>query len=299
MDFDRIFSVFSKRDALSQKNNIVLTPEFKVRVYLLWTKTFPKGSPRDWVPSGSPLWSDVYDKLLYSLGQMRLSNRAASSTQADLDNFLGECSDEHFLDFIEFSFQSEAVFYIDTPVGNFIASVNQFFQEDDLPFFLTDFTYSQSGRMRTLESYPQIIRRDSETLHQTAIEPVLTLLKGQAFSSANREFLNALQDYRRGEYGDCVAKCGSALESVMKVISEHKGWPVHREVSKLLGTIQAKLDMPQFLRQPLIQTAVIRNELGSAHGAGSKTREVSEHLSEYTINVTAAAMLFIAKQADQ
>ena len=85
----------------------------------------------------------------------------------------------------------------------------------------------------------------------------------------------------------------------MKVIIEHKGWPVNKGAAKLLSTMQSRLDLPQFLRQPLLQTAAIRNELGSAHGAGSQSREVSEHLAEYTINVTAGSILFLVRQADQ
>ena len=53
----------------------------------------------------------------------------------------------------------------------------------------------------------------------------------------------------------------------------------------------ARTSLPRFLRQPLIQAAVIRNELGSAHGAGTEPREVTGHLAHYAINVTASAIL--------
>ena len=227
-----------------------------------------------------------------------MSNRAANSAQDDLNNFLSECSDEHFLDFIEISFQSEAVFFGDASVGDLIVAVNQFSQQDDLPFFLTDFTYSESGRIRNLETYPQMIRRDSEVLHQTAIEPTLKLLRGQAFSSANSEFLNALQDYRKGDYEDCVAKCGSALESVMKVIGENRGWPKRNTARQLLDVVYSQTTLPPFLKEPLMQTAVIRNKLSSAHGAGTQPREVAEHIAQYTINVTAAAVLLLVQEVD-
>ena len=298
MNFSDLFNVFSRRNKQVEKNEIALTREFIVRVYLLWARTFPKGSSSRWYTGGSPLWSDVYDKLTYSLGQMRLSDKPASSQQADLDSFLDECSDEHFLDFIEFSFQSEAIFLGDAPVGNLIVAVNQFLREDDLPFFLTDSSYSQRNRIRKLETYPQIIRRDSEMLHQTAIEPALTLLRGQAFVAANTEFLSALEDYRKGEFGDCVTKCGSALESVMKVISENKGWPKKNTARQLLDVVYSQTTLPPFLKEPLMQTAVIRNNLSSAHGAGTHPRNVAEHIAEYTINVTAAAILLLVQEVD-
>src|SRR4029450_5031974 len=33
-------------------------------------------------------------------------------------------------------------------------------------------------------------------------------------------FLNALEDYRKGDYGDCLTKCTSAFESALKITSD-------------------------------------------------------------------------------
>ena len=298
MDFSNVFSVFSKRRSLPKEKTIALTSEFRNRVYLLWIRTFARASSSVWPVNESPLWSDVYDRLLYSLGRNRLSIRHALTRDKDLDNFLGECNDEYFLKFVEFSFQSEAVFLGDASVGDLIVAVNQFFQEDDPPFFLTEFTVSQRNEAVKLEAYPQIIRRDSEILHHTAIEPALMLLRGTAFTEANKEYLNALEDYRKGEFGDCVTKCGSALESVMKVISEHKGWPKKNTSKQMLDVVWGRTNLPTFLKEPLMQTAVIRNKLSTAHGAGTKPRDVEEHIAQYTINVTASAILLLVRESN-
>ncbi len=298
MDFSNIFNVFSRRPRPANEKSTPLTPEFRSRVFLLWIRTFPRGDSGSWASVRSGLWSDVYDKLLYSLGRPRLSNRHTLTLDGDLNNFVDECSDEHFLDFIEFSFQSQAVFECDVPVGDLISAINSFFQEDSLPFFLTEFTVVESQGGVRLEGYPRIIRRDSEVLHQTALEPALVLLRGSDFGETNKEFLRALTDYRKGDYGDCVTKCGSALESVMKIICERKGWPTQRNASKLLNTVLSNTDLPEFLKQPLNQVAVIRNELGSAHGAGTQPREVSRHLAQYAINVTASAILLLVEDTN-
>ena len=210
--------------------------------------------------------------------------------------------------------------------------VNKFFNLDELPYPLTEFSISESRTLRPrverflsrirprpkqlgspivsshtqpqalpiripkIEAYPQIIRRESEVMYQTAIEPVLILLAGPAFREANREFLDALKDYRNGDYRDCVVDCGSSLESVMKIICEQKRWPPQRDAGKLLNTILSRTDLPEFLKQPLIQTAVIRNELGSAHGAGAEPRTVAKHLAQYAINVTASAILLLVEE---
>ena len=298
MNFANIFNVFSKRDRVTEENNKPLTREFRNRVFLLWRRTFRRESA-GWGSDRSSLWSDVYDRLLYSLGQSRLSPRQANTPDDDLDNFLGECSDEHFLDFIEFSFQSEAVRRHEVSVPDLLKAVNRFFREDNLPYSLTDFTFVGDGRRLELEGYPQIIRRDSEALHRTAIEPALMLLRGSAFGEANKEFLGALADYRNGDHGDCVTKCGSALESVMKILCHRKGLPSQNEAAKLLNTIIPRTNLPSFLKPPLIQVATIRNELSSSHGAGMQPRTVPRHVAQYTINVTASAVLLLVQELDQ
>ena len=312
VDFSNVFNVFSKRHRLNE-NSTSLTPQFRNRVFLLWRRTFPRGSPGQFLPDRSRLWSETYDRLLYSIGQPRLSKSQVYTADDDLDNFLGECSDEHFLDFVEFSFQSEAVWEHGEAVGELIVAINSFFQEDSLPFVLTDFSFSevepasaeadiapsnQSGRL-DLQTYPQIVRRDSEVVHQTAIGPTLTLLKNPALREANNEFLKALADYRKGDYEDCVAKCGSSLESVMKVICSRRGWPSQNDAGKLLSATIRRTSLPPFLKQPLIQIATIRNELGSSHGAGTQSRNVPKHVAQYTINVTASAILLLVEEAGQ
>ena len=173
-----------------------------------------------------------------------------------------------------------------------IDNLNTFLEIDGLPYYLTRFTFSDNG----IETYPTFIRRDSDILHKRAIEPALSLLSASDFREANKEFRGALEDHRKGDYGDCVVKCGSSFESVMKIICEQRGWPPQRDAGKLLNTVLSKTDLPKFLKQPLFQTATIRNELGSAHGAGDSPREVSKRLAQYTINVTASAILLLVEE---
>ena len=147
-----------------------------------------------------------------------------------------------------------------------------------------------------VETYPQIIRYDNEILQQTAIKPALTLLSASAFREANKEFLDALTDHRKGDYQDCLTKCGSAFESVLKIICEQNGWPAGRDAGKLLNAVLSKTALPGFLKHPLIQIAIIRNELGSAHGAGAEPRHATQHLAQYTINITASAILLLVEE---
>ena len=314
-----------------------LTEEFRNRVWLFCKAMV---HPYDYYPQAghkmiADFWMTLRDKLRYRHGSIDLVDRHSPTVVTEMESFLSQCSDEHFLDFIEMFFQSEELpmHFSDSELSDAVGNVNQFFDLDNLPYSLTAFSISESRTFRprvarllsrlrpqpdpvppnilsghrqpatlpiripTVEAYPRIIRVENQVAHHTAIKPALTLLAAPAFREASKEFLDALTDHRKGDYGDCVTKCGSAFESVLKIICVRKGWPVERDVAKLLNTVLRKTNLPTFLKQPLIQIAMIRNELGSAHGAGAQPRDVSKHLAQYTINSTASAVLLLVEEA--
>jgi hypothetical protein len=170
-------------------------------------------------------WSQVHDKLTYLHGSPSLTNDPRRSRVDDALAFLVSCSDEHFLDFVEILFRVDVFFHAraqDTVVEDF----NDFLRMDDLPYAITDFVWTK-GTVRefgreyeatTLTAHPQVIIKDSEVLHEMAVAPALHLLADTRFGTANAEFLEALKDFRRNAFGDCVTKCGSSFESVLKVI---------------------------------------------------------------------------------
>lgn len=136
-------------------------------------------------------------------------------------------------------------------------------------------------------------------LYRSAIQPNLQLLREPEFGAANKEFLEALEDFRKANYGDCLTKCGSAFESVLKVICTKKKWPYQPSdtASPLLKTVINNSGLEQFFEQPLILVATIRNKLSKAHGAGLASRNVSKAKAEYAINATAAAILLLVAEA--
>ena len=233
-----------------------------------------------------------------------------TSERIDALTFLSQCSDKHFLDFIEYIFQTLSHMrpsLNNTEVDQFVNDINEFLRIDDLPYSLSGFVReevqrvdSSGGKYTIIEtpSYPQVIRRDSQAMHETAIQPTLTLLAKPAFRAANEEFLAALKDYREGEYADCVAKCGSSFESVMKVVCDRKKWPYQQTDTalKLLDTIFEKAGMEPFFKDPIILVATMRNRLSSAHGAGTQQRNVPQHKAQYAVNATASAMLFLTEE---
>ena len=119
-----------------------------------------------------------------------LSREGSRDALADLGQFLSECSDDHFLDFVEMIFQSR-----DLAVNGqqLVDKVNGFLEIDNLPYAVTDFVWQSTGddryRSMQLVEHQRVIRRESQILHSTAIQPTLEFLASPNFGSANQEFL--------------------------------------------------------------------------------------------------------------
>lgn len=122
------------------------------------------------------------------------------SPKEDAIHFLLSCDDIHFLDFVEYIFPTQAYFHATSRV-NFIEDFNEFFLEDQLPYAVTDFVFTDGHDghypTSTLTAYPKVIRKDSEVLYNSAIQPTLHLLRKSKFTAANNEFLEALEDFRK------------------------------------------------------------------------------------------------------
>ena len=230
--------------------------------------------------------------------------------QANVDfvlSFLENCTSAEFLDFMELIFKADAIWRLRNDYRQLIDDFNEFFKADRIPYAMTSFfgesggyssgtTHQRHVRPR-ISAYPQIIRRDSDVLHETAIQPALALLRYSGFETANQEYLGALNHYRNGEYGESVLKCQNSFESVMKIICEQKGWTYKRHDTLLTEVVQ-KSNLPPFFRQPLALIGTIRTELGASHGAGTESREISQHVAQYAINATASAILLLVGETN-
>ena len=301
VDLSSVFNVFSKRPRQPVRADTPLTEQFRIRAIKLFFSQFPRYEGDLFQgPINSPFWEETHSNLLYLLGVHHLSGRNTSLAYEDIWQFLHECSDEHFLDFVELALKSEKIWSQGRIRGEdyngLIRNVNTFFEQDALPYFLTDPELLEDPAGNRV-IYPHIICRDNEVLHETAIEPTLMFLSKPAFSSANEEFHKALEDYRNGDYSDCVTMCGTSLESVMKIVCDLKGWQHNQTdtAATLLRTILPQTNLDSFFEQPIMLIATIRNRLSSAHGAGTQHRVVPRHVSLYALNATASAILLLVE----
>jgi hypothetical protein len=294
-----MFDVFSKR----RPKGIYLpdsAPETLRNKVLLLCRDVFGGSWRDRARRGddytAEFWAEIHQALQYVRGRPVLSSNPRANTQKDdAVHFLLTCEPQEFLDFVELIFKVDCLFHV----------ISELFRSEGAPYLLTSFVKREEnasvspffpmGKVIHTVAYPKVVRVDEQVTSTHAILPVLAALADPAYNSANLEFRDALEDYRKGDHGDCLTKCGSAFESVMKVICEKKGWPFTPQdtAAPLLKTILSNSSLERFFEQPLILIATLRNRLSKAHGAGPGTRNVERHVAEYAINSTAAAILLL------
>ena len=286
VNLPQLFSSFSKRTGPQSEPKSVLSAEFRNRVIFLCQDSF----------YGPTFWQQIYRNLQYLHGRQILSRRESRESLDDLGKFLSECSDDHFLDFVEMIFRHRE------PAVNgqqLVAAVNGFLEIDNLPYAVTDFVWESTGdthyRTMTLVEYPRVIRRENQVLHTAAIQPALEFLANPGFSAANQEFLDALEDYRQADFPSCITKCGSSLESVMKVICHQLGWPYNQNdtAGMLLRSIIPRTSLDSSFEQQLLVVPTVRNRYGNAHGKGASQQATPKHLAQFSINATASAILLL------
>lgn len=296
-----IFNVFSRRKASSSEVLTPLSTEFRNRTLML-LKDSVKHDFHEFL-------EHLQKKLAYLHGVPVLTDQRGGRINPadDAIAFLLSCEDAHFLDAIEYVFQLENGRFVGQHEKMIIRQINEFLKIDNLPYYLTEsvwenFETSFHGTPTTgmrLREHPKVIRKDSDTLHETAIEPALALLRKHDLLNANEEFMLGLEDYKKGNYRDCVSKCSSSLESVMKILCSRNKFPYKENdtAGPLLRKVLSNTKLEPFWEQPILLIATIRNKLSYSHGSGTQVKEVPEHIAKFTINATASTILLLCDEA--
>lgn len=308
MNLKDIFDVFSLRRQDASKPRKPLTQTFRTRVLMLCRDRFGPGKREPHQDDyRQELWAGIHQRMTYLVGRPQLTNRThVESEVEDLLQFLSTCSDEHFLDFMEYIFRVDCYWQACRDDNTMVEEVNQLLLLDDLPYAVTPFVrevqrqpfMGQVRETQVIVSWPRVVLREHQIAYAEAIEPAIHLLADKGFTSANKEFLDALGDYRRGQYGDCLTKCGSAFESTMKLICRSHNWPYQETdtAAPLLKLIMSRSKLDAFFEQPLLIIATLRNRLSSAHGRGAEPRSVQPQKARFALSATAAAILLLVEE---
>lgn len=309
MNLDHIFGVFSRRHSKPVRQAHPIPETSRNRILIYCRDVFGGTRFQDSENLLPQFWAEIQEALRYRHGKLFLTTSMTLQRPVeDFIRFLLSCDDAEFLDFIEYIFRVQVFSRLPVDANALVAEINQLLAIDDLGVELTNMTtetnteevtgypfFGQKLKVSRVASYPQVILKDDELVHAIIMRPTLDLLSSPRFRAANSEFLAALQDYRNGDYGDVLTKACSALESVMKVLCDLKGWQYsERDTSAdLVRAVIKGASLESFFEQPLILIAMMRNRFSTSHGAGTGRREPSRAHARYSLNTTAATILFL------
>jgi hypothetical protein len=305
-----IFDVFSRRAAArgSLYKPEAISEQTRRRIAILYRDVVAGQWRSDaWSPSGNyteEFWTQMHNALEHLYGRVHLSSKSTHTIVDDAVAFVLKCTTEEFFDFLELSFRAECMWRILQERNDLVDAINEIFRVEDAPYQLTPVVtreepnsgpFGQGTTIHTV-AWPRVVRAEDEVTFTEAVAPALSILGASHFEVANGEFRDALDEYRKGHYGDCVTKCGSAFESVMKVICTRNGWPFDPNkdtASTLLAIVLGKSSLDGFFGQPLMLIATMRNKLSSAHGGGTAVRAAKRHVAQYALTSTAAAVVLL------
>lgn len=243
-------------------------------------------------------WTELHDTIAEEEGLFTLDNSSDNTETATL-NWLLRGSSNQVLDVIELAFRwidfvvrtsgPNRMDPIKLNADEAISELNARFREHGIGF-----EYIQG----------ELIRKDSEYLHEEAVKPALTLLGDPTFSGPQDEFLRAHEHFREGQYQDAIVDANNAFESTMKVICTERGWPFPAiaPASKLIATVFDNELLPSFLvsqfenLKGVLESGLptIRNRKGG-HGGGPLPADFPEYMAAYALHLAATSIVLLVE----
>ena len=323
----KIHDVFPRRQAKKGTQQPIkgLSDNTRLKVLMLYRDVVaglaPGGPLRGSYLPNDDFWSEVLSVLQYEAPEEWLAASRkrrgrppyGSEIFEEVTKYLLECPSEGFLKFLELSFKVDHPIEVGHDSSPFIDGINQILQLEGEPYRLMDFvreeeevpispnSMSKQTFIRTkIISYPMVIDSTDEVVYEEAIAPSLVVLGRSEFRGANDEFRKSLEHYRAGRYGDFLSNCGSALESVLKVIGQkHKlRFGSDQTLGPLLDTAVAGLGLDKVYAEKFKLLATIRNRLSSSHGGGSQPRNPEHHYARLMLTSAAEAIVFLVAVSD-
>ena len=226
-----IFDVFSRRHKPTHTKDVrdAVSERLRRRILLLyrdvisgrWQQTHADGAffvPNPYASFGADFWAEIHNSLEHLLARSPLHDGGTSWNQApdrasDVWAFLNRCSASELFDFLELSFKQTSTVSVMGDGADVVDALNEAFTQEKAAFRLTPIVWDEERNR--VAAYPQIIHVEDDLVHAKITEPALHILSGRQYEAASAEFREALADYRHGDYGDCLTKCNSALESTL------------------------------------------------------------------------------------
>lgn len=245
-------------------------------------------------------WTSLHNSFAREIGVKTLYS-GSNSPSKNIEFFFDTCGDIDFLDFLDFAFAHiveipslRSVFSNEAEtveiVNRAVNELNHRFVQHNLGYEFID---------------GQVIRKDSEHMHQEVIKPALRLLIENGFEGAEQEFLDAFEHRRKGENKDAILDALKAFESTMKAICDGMGYAYDsaRSTAKdLIGILENNAFYPAYMNNHMTSLRMslesglptMRNK-NAGHGQGAAVVNVSDEFTEYALNLAATNIVLLTK----
>lgn len=250
---------------------------------------------------GAPgAWEALHDNFAREIGVKTLGHQVYAA-RANVESYIGKCSDKDFLDFLEFSFTMlSKIREIRVP---HVSNADQQKQVTSA-FVEMNFRFKQHSLGYEFVK-DELIRKDNEFLHKETIKPALKLLYTVGFKGAEQEFLDAFEHRRKGENKDAILDALKAFESTMKAICDGMGYvydPAKSTAKDLTGILESNGFYPTYMNNHMtsLRTSLesglptLRNK-NAGHGQGTAVVSVSDEFTEYALNLAATNIVLLTK----
>jgi hypothetical protein len=141
-------------------------------------------------------------------------------------------------------------------------------------------------------------------VHTEVVKEALRLLSEPGFGEANDEFMTAHRHLREGNLRDCNTAALRAMENVLKVICDSRGWTYEKGdiVERLIAIVCREGLFPDYLGGYFTNligamkagVPKIRDRQGG-HGAAPGDDPVPDHIGAFAIHLTAANIVMLVK----
>jgi hypothetical protein len=160
-------------------------------------------------------WEEVHHALRTGFGRPVLSRARVHSAAEDAMAFAQQASAAELFTFIEASFKLQISWRIFHDEDEFVDALNSIFRLEGSPYQVIRGVQRRephgSGEAIIRVAFPKVVRVDDEVAHTAAIQPALSALTDPAYAGANNEFRKALDDYRQGDFEDCLGQMRQRL----------------------------------------------------------------------------------------
>jgi hypothetical protein len=247
------------------------------------------------------MWRDIEHTIARELGRINLGH-PGSYPHTQCEDFLNKAPTPHALDIIELTFR-----VIDTELRDPRRARFQHIQVKQTP---DDAIVELNHRFREHGigyqfAGGQIIRVDSQYLHNQVVEEALTLLHEQGFEGPQDEFMSAHDHYRKGEYKDAIVDAENAFESIMKSICDARNWAYTSTATAkdLINVVLTKGLIPPYLQthfaglRSTLEAGLptVRNKSASSHGQGATSIVVPEYMAAYALHLAATNIVLLVQ----